>query len=211
MTKLAPEWVGSSDPVIRSPARYRWTTTPALEFSLKRNGYRMIPELSSILSDHSDPHPPPPPNKASNSWHLRCCKNPEISHWFTTVRGECGTKPSDAVPHHDTDNTHNRVNFHLSVLNVKDIAHRRGLLVHTQTHIEILHYHEGNPNFSQQCHIPRRSWEMYQCNTVKPVFKGHPSWAIIGEISHTIIIYRRQEGGCASIRRCACIGINTVY
>ena len=29
MTKLAPEWVRSSDPVIRSPARYRWTTAPA--------------------------------------------------------------------------------------------------------------------------------------------------------------------------------------
>ena len=27
--KLAPEWVRTSDPVIRSPARYRWTTAPA--------------------------------------------------------------------------------------------------------------------------------------------------------------------------------------
>ena len=32
MTKLAPEWVRTSDPVIRSPARYRWTTTPARFF-----------------------------------------------------------------------------------------------------------------------------------------------------------------------------------
>ena len=31
MTKLAPEWVRTSDPVIRSPARYRWTTTPATD------------------------------------------------------------------------------------------------------------------------------------------------------------------------------------
>ena len=30
MTKLAPEWVRTSDPVIRSPSRYRWTTAPAL-------------------------------------------------------------------------------------------------------------------------------------------------------------------------------------
>ena len=30
MTKLAPEWVRTSDSVIRSPARYRWTTAPAL-------------------------------------------------------------------------------------------------------------------------------------------------------------------------------------
>ena len=29
MTKLAPEWVRTSDPVIRSPARYCWTTAPA--------------------------------------------------------------------------------------------------------------------------------------------------------------------------------------
>ena len=30
MTKLAPEWVRTRDPVIRNPARYRWTTAPAL-------------------------------------------------------------------------------------------------------------------------------------------------------------------------------------
>ena len=29
MTKLAPEWVRTCDPVIRSPARHRWTTAPA--------------------------------------------------------------------------------------------------------------------------------------------------------------------------------------
>ena len=29
MTKLAPEWVRTKDPVIRSPARYRWTMAPA--------------------------------------------------------------------------------------------------------------------------------------------------------------------------------------
>ena len=29
MTKLAHEWVRTSDPVIRSPARYHWTTAPA--------------------------------------------------------------------------------------------------------------------------------------------------------------------------------------
>ena len=31
MTKLAPEWVRTSDPVIRSPARYCWTTAPAVD------------------------------------------------------------------------------------------------------------------------------------------------------------------------------------
>ena len=30
MTKLAPEWVRTGDPVIRSPARYRWTTAPTV-------------------------------------------------------------------------------------------------------------------------------------------------------------------------------------
>ena len=35
MTKLAPEWVRTSDPVIRSPARYRWTTAPALEWGIQ--------------------------------------------------------------------------------------------------------------------------------------------------------------------------------
>ena len=30
MMKLAPEWVQTSDPVIRSPACYRWTTAPPL-------------------------------------------------------------------------------------------------------------------------------------------------------------------------------------
>ena len=34
MTKLDPEWVRTSDPVIRSPARYRWTTAPAQEHLL---------------------------------------------------------------------------------------------------------------------------------------------------------------------------------
>ena len=33
ITKLAPEWVRTSDPVIRSPARYRWSTAPAPSFT----------------------------------------------------------------------------------------------------------------------------------------------------------------------------------
>ena len=39
MTKLAPEWVRTSDPVIRSPARYRWTTAPARECPWKTGFY----------------------------------------------------------------------------------------------------------------------------------------------------------------------------
>ena len=42
MTKLAPEWVRTSDPVIRSPARYRWTTAPAFDYRVTspREGVR---------------------------------------------------------------------------------------------------------------------------------------------------------------------------
>ena len=46
MTKLAPEWVRTSDPVIRSPARYRWTTAPALCMG---RSYIAVSELSSRL------------------------------------------------------------------------------------------------------------------------------------------------------------------
>ena len=40
MTKLAPEWVRTSDPVIRSPARYRWTTAPATKYVLNKTSQR---------------------------------------------------------------------------------------------------------------------------------------------------------------------------
>ena len=35
MTKLAPEWVRTSDPVIRSPVRYHWTTAPSVRVPVK--------------------------------------------------------------------------------------------------------------------------------------------------------------------------------
>ena len=46
MTKLAPEWVRTIDPVIRSPARYRWTTAPAVlveeeEYQLQNINYKL--------------------------------------------------------------------------------------------------------------------------------------------------------------------------
>ena len=37
MTKLAPEWIRTSDPVIRSPARYHWTTPPTGKDSQEAN------------------------------------------------------------------------------------------------------------------------------------------------------------------------------
>ena len=53
MTKLAPEWVRTSDPVIRSPARYRWTTAPAYVKRLKQKSsvYRSEMARNAIESD----------------------------------------------------------------------------------------------------------------------------------------------------------------
>ena len=47
MTKLAPEWVRTSDPVIRSPARYHWTTTPAPT----KKGVNLPLKLYLVLQD----------------------------------------------------------------------------------------------------------------------------------------------------------------
>ena len=64
MTKLAPEWVRTSDPVIRSPARYRWTTAPA-----ERRDGDQEPESSldnqqppASYSGECDHHDEPRPN-----------------------------------------------------------------------------------------------------------------------------------------------------
>ena len=48
MTKLAPEWVRTSDPVIRSPARYRWTTAPAFHVIWGHNYVYLFPPFSLI-------------------------------------------------------------------------------------------------------------------------------------------------------------------
>ena len=52
MTKLAPEWVRTSDPVIRSPVRYRWTTAPAHTMQgywfTPRNCFAWKPELCQV-------------------------------------------------------------------------------------------------------------------------------------------------------------------
>ena len=53
MTKLAPEWVRTSDPVIRSPARYRWTTAPALASSWGLSA--IIGGLYKIFADIATP------------------------------------------------------------------------------------------------------------------------------------------------------------
>ena len=55
MTKLAPEWVRTSDPVIRSPARYRWTTAPA-SISMKswpNVKLSQVGVVSNIAQNHS--------------------------------------------------------------------------------------------------------------------------------------------------------------
>ena len=70
MTKLAPEWVRTSDPVIRSPARYRWTTAPALGHRWDRiamdildvcdptpDGYRYILVIADYFSKWTEAFP----------------------------------------------------------------------------------------------------------------------------------------------------------
>ena len=59
MTKLAPEWVRTSDPVIRSPARYCWTTAPANHTSIYHQynyalQYRIVLQLSQWKPDHME-------------------------------------------------------------------------------------------------------------------------------------------------------------
>ena len=62
MTKLAPEWVRTSDPVIKSPARYRCTTTHLRDIPRKRalftsDGPDSTTSGSDIPEGHSDRHP----------------------------------------------------------------------------------------------------------------------------------------------------------
>ena len=47
MTKLPPEWVRTSDPVIRSPARYRWT--------MNCSDYEITIKSGQLRSQGSDP------------------------------------------------------------------------------------------------------------------------------------------------------------
>ena len=70
MTKLAPEWVRTSDPVIRSPARYRWTTAPPFSDSEIAKNYKykhtkntvilnniIQPQLKSTTANHINATP----------------------------------------------------------------------------------------------------------------------------------------------------------
>ena len=50
MTKFVPEWVRTSDPVIRSPARYRWTTTPAFLSVAVACGVRLSCSVFTVYS-----------------------------------------------------------------------------------------------------------------------------------------------------------------
>ena len=52
MTKLSPEWVRTSDPVIRSPARYRWTNPPPPlmeKACCSCDNYKKLPNVLKLL------------------------------------------------------------------------------------------------------------------------------------------------------------------
>ena len=51
MTKLTPEWIRTSNPVIRSPACYRWTTAPALELEGIVVNNRTLSDMENIISE----------------------------------------------------------------------------------------------------------------------------------------------------------------
>ena len=64
MTKLAPEWVRTSDPVIRSPARYRWTAAPAHTTLEDDHLFNLIPYFPVLQCQI----PPPPPLFYCHFW-----------------------------------------------------------------------------------------------------------------------------------------------
>ena len=78
MTKLAPEWVRTSDPVIRSPARYRWTTAPAWVVGRKKGCSPIDPLL--LL--------PPGQNADLTEYIAACrtCRNYETASPKETLR-----------------------------------------------------------------------------------------------------------------------------
>ena len=49
LMKLAPEWVRTSDPVIRSPARYRWTTAPATCLCQRQEMALKLKSIKNVL------------------------------------------------------------------------------------------------------------------------------------------------------------------
>ena len=49
---LAPEWVRTNDPVIRSPARYRWTTAPAAAERVGNHGAGIWESKSNVYLQH---------------------------------------------------------------------------------------------------------------------------------------------------------------
>ena len=54
MTKLAPKWVRTSDPVIRSPARYRWTTAPTVHLQQITQSLLQPVTETPVQTDKSD-------------------------------------------------------------------------------------------------------------------------------------------------------------
>ena len=76
MTKLAPEWVRTSDPVIRTPARYRWTMAPADK--LVMNNQTFTPGTISMM----------PPYILNRVAHPPCVKSSSETTLLFTISSE---------------------------------------------------------------------------------------------------------------------------
>ena len=131
MTKLAPEWVRTSDPVIRSPARYRWTTAPASQQEEEASlGSASIFSASdhtdgsdNDISDHEHGKKQastiekwrfdPTGGKDEHSWHLLRGQDAFTTKYFSEYVGESAIKQSilKSCPEPSTDALKPRIGF----------------------------------------------------------------------------------------------------
>ena len=106
MMKLAPEWVRTSDPVIRSPARYRWTTAPAANFPIKyiRNAFKFHTDMLKFIQ-----------------WFISC---ESLSRMYTCLDNTVVNLPVSAI--------HGRYNYsilHTYIININITTSKYNLLM----------------------------------------------------------------------------------
>ena len=104
MTKLAHEWVRTSDPVIRSPARYRWTLDESVfgrKVKYNRGNPRgqkiwifgMIDRVANNLIIYPVDH------HAANTLQWRIYSPPHLP-WVSTLSPRSRTLPPPGLVHH---------------------------------------------------------------------------------------------------------------